>query len=69
MLNDFQDEDLVLDVKGLNMDDGLLYESIYLSKVRWLIGIIWKPGSTVPLSGNSRIELLQDVYLEKEPPN
>ena len=50
MLNDFRDEDLVLDVEGLNVDDGCYtwYMSIKVTR---------------------KDELLQDVYLEKEPPN
>ena len=69
VLNDFRDEDLVLDVKGLNMDDGCYtrYISVKGKVADWYN---METGEVLcRYKVTRKDELLQDVYLEKEPPN
>ena len=68
-LNDFRDEDLVLNVEGLNMDDGCYtwYMSVKYKVTDWYN---MKTGeASCRYKVTRKDELLQDIYLEKEPPN
>ena len=68
-LNDFRDEDLVLDVEGLNVDDGCYtwYMSVKDKVADWYN---METGEALcRYKVTRKDELLQDVYLEEVPPN
>ena len=65
-LNDFRDEDLVLDVEGLNVDDGCYtwYMSVKDKVADWYNMEIGEALCCYKVTRKD--ELLQDVYLEEE---